>query len=64
MTMKVAGVKVTRMNLNVDTNLHNQFKIATVIQGKDMTTVLTDFIRQYVKKNYPQALKAKKGRPS
>ena len=63
MAMKVAGVKVTRMNLNVDTSLHNQFKIATVIQGKDMTTVLTEFIQQYVKKNYPKALEAKKGRP-
>ena len=56
---KVAGVKVTRMNLNVPADLHNQFKIATVIQGKDMTTVLIDFIQQYVGKHYPKNLPSK-----
>ena len=60
MPTKVAGVKVKRMNLNVPTDLHNSFKIATVIQGKDMTTVLIDFIQQYVDKHYPKNLKGRR----
>lgn len=61
MPTKVAGVETKRMNLNVPTELHNQFKISTVIQGKDMTEVLIDFIQQYVGKHYPKDL-SKKGR--
>ncbi len=61
MPTKVAGEDVKRMNLNVPVGLHNQFKIATVIQGKDMTTVLIDFMQQYVGKHYPKSLD-KKGR--
>ncbi len=61
MPVKVAGEKTKRMNLNVPVELHNQFKIATVIQGKDMTTVLIDFIQSYVEKNFPKNLE-KKGR--
>jgi hypothetical protein len=62
MPAKVAGEAVKRMNLNVPVDLHNQFKISTVIQGKDMTTVLIDFIEQYVEKHYPKNLPVKKGR--
>ena len=36
------------MNLNVERHLHDQFKAATAADGKDMTTVLTDFIHEYV----------------
>ena len=61
MPSKVAGAKTTRMNLNVPTELHHAFKVTTVVQGKDMTTVLIDFIQQYVDKHYPKDL-AKKGR--
>lgn len=62
MVTKVAGEPVKRMNLNVPVDLHNSFKIATVIQGKDMTEVLIDYIRQYVEKHYPKNLDRKKGR--
>ncbi len=61
MPSKVAGDKTTRMNLNVPSKLHHAFKITTVVQGKDMTTVLIDFIQQYVDKHYPKDL-SKKGR--
>ena len=42
------GVK--RMNLNVPTDLHNSFKATTAAQGLDMTTVLLEFIKNYVSK--------------
>ena len=38
------------MNLNVPTELHNSFKAATAAQGLDMTTVLLEFIGNYVSK--------------
>jgi hypothetical protein len=54
--VKVAGVKVKRMNLNVPVDVHNAFKIATVLQNKDMTTVLLDFIKKYVAEHYPKKM--------
>jgi hypothetical protein len=59
MAVKVAGVKVKRMNLNVPVDVHNAFKIATVLKNKDMTTVLLDFIKQYVAKHYPKKMSSK-----
>ena len=41
--------KVKRMNLNVPVELHNSFKSVTAAQGKNMTDVLLEFIRSYVK---------------
>jgi hypothetical protein len=52
--------KVKRMNINVEASLHDAFKAATAAQGKDMTTVLMQFIEQYVEKHLPGHLK--KGR--
>ena len=46
--------KVKRMNLNVPVDLHNSFKSVTALEGKDMTTVLLEFIRSYVAKNSPK----------
>jgi ParG protein len=43
-----------RMNLNVETNLHDAFKASTAAQGKKMTDVLIEFIRDYVQKHPPQ----------
>jgi hypothetical protein len=37
-----------RMNLNVEANLHDAFKASTAAQGKKMTDVLLEFIREYV----------------
>lgn len=56
--------ELKRMNVNMDANLHQAFKVATVAQGKDMTTVLIELVQQYVEKYYPQGLPAglKKGR--
>ena len=51
--------KVKRMNLNVDLDLHNAFKAATAVQGKNMTDVLLDFINDYIKK---YGVQSKKGR--
>ena len=44
----VPGVK--RVNVNVETGLHNAFKAATAAQGLDMTVVLLQFIENYVAK--------------
>jgi len=44
----VSGVK--RVNVNVETGLHNAFKAATAAQGVDMTIVLLQFIESYVAK--------------
>ena len=51
--------KIKRMNLNVDTNLHNAFKAATAAQGENMTDVILEFIQAYVRKN---GVQPKKGR--
>ena len=42
------------MNLNVPVELHNSFKSVTAAEGKDMTTVLLEFIKSYVAKNSPK----------
>jgi len=42
------------MNLNVPVELHNNFKSVTASQGKNMTDVLLDFIKNYVAKNSPK----------
>ena len=44
-----------KMNLNVETALHNQFKSVVAAKGKNMTDVLLEFIRDYVTKNQPVA---------
>ena len=36
------------MNLNVPIELHNAFKSTTAAEGKNMTDVLLDFIKDYV----------------
>jgi hypothetical protein len=54
------GVK--RVNINVEVNLHNAFKAATAAQGVDMTTVLMEFIQQYVGKFESATPKRQKSR--
>jgi len=58
---KAAEPKVKRMNLNVDVELHNSFKVVTAAQGLNMTDVLLEFIQQYVA-NHGQPAKKPKGR--
>src|ERR1035441_7348811 len=47
---KKEGTGIKRVNINVEMGLHNAFKAATAAQGVDMTTVLMEFIQQYVGK--------------
>ncbi len=56
--------KEKRLNVNLNADLHAAFKVASVAQGKDMTTVLIELIEDFVKRNYPKGLPAglKKGR--
>jgi hypothetical protein len=51
--------KIKRMNVNIEAPLHDSFKAATAAQGENMTDVLLDFIRDYIKKN---GVQPKKGR--
>ena len=53
--------KVKRMNLNVPVELHNSFKATTAAQGKNMTDVLMEFIKDYVMKS-SQGRTGSKGR--
>ena len=41
------------MNLNVEVELHNRFKSIVAAKGLDMTTVLLEFIQNYVDKHAP-----------
>ena len=52
---KAEQLKVKRMNLNVPVELHNNFKATTAAKGLDMTTVLLEFIQNYVTKNAPKS---------
>lgn len=57
--VEVSGVK--RVNINLEISLHNAFKAATAAQGVDMTTVLQQFIENYVAK-HGSTIPQKKGR--
>jgi hypothetical protein len=59
---KKEGPGVKRVNINVETGLHNAFKAATAAQGVDMTTVLMEFIQQYVGKYESATPKRQKSR--
>jgi len=43
-----------KMNLNVEVKLHTDFKAVTAAQGKSMTDILLEFIRDYVQKHQPR----------
>ncbi len=45
--------KLARMNINIDRQLHDAFKAATAVQGANMTDVLLEFIRDYVRQHLP-----------
>jgi hypothetical protein len=40
-----------RVNVNLDSALHDRFKAAVAAEGKKMTDVLIDFIKRYVQKS-------------
>jgi hypothetical protein len=50
---KMEGTGIKRVNVNLEVSLHNSFKAATAAQGVDMTTVLQQFIENYVAKYGP-----------
>ena len=58
---KQEGPVTKRVNINVEVSLHNAFKAATAALGTDMTTVIQEFIENYVAKHGP-ATPQKKGR--
>ncbi len=45
---------VTRMNINLKTELHTAFKAITALQEKQMTDVVVAFIEKYVRENQPE----------
>jgi predicted DNA binding CopG/RHH family protein len=59
---KKEGTGIKRVNINVETDLHNAFKAATAAQGVDMTTVLMECIQNYVAKHGYAATKPKSRR--
>ncbi len=54
--------ELKRLNIHIATDLHNAFKAATAAQGKEMTTILVEFIEQYVTNHMPAAFPKKGGR--
>jgi len=46
--------KVKRVNVNIPLQLHNQFKSLAAARGDNMTDVLLEFIRDYVRKHSPK----------
>jgi hypothetical protein len=55
------GTGIKRVNINVEASLHNAFKATTAAKGTDMTTVLLEFIENYVGK-HGNTTPQKKGR--
>lgn len=43
--------ELTRVNINIPTSLHRQFKSITAAEGTDMTRVLEAYIREYIDKH-------------
>jgi hypothetical protein len=59
---KQEGTGIKRVNINLEVSLHHAFKAATAAQGVDMTTVLQQFIQNYVGKYESAAPKQQKRR--
>lgn len=50
-TVSVKEVKkVARLQCNMDVDLHRQFKIATTVDGVEMTDVLTEAVKDYLRR--------------
>jgi hypothetical protein len=54
--------ELKRLNIHIAAELHNAFKSVTAAHGTEMTTVLIEFITQYVANNLPSAFPTKRGR--
>ena len=55
--------ELMRVNINIPTSLHRQFKSITAAEGTDMTRVLEAYIREYVDKRSPNSKQPKGRRP-
>ena len=44
----IGAEEIKRLNINIDSELHNAFKAATAARGDNMTDVLVKFIEDYV----------------
>jgi len=47
----VHGSELKRLNVNIDQSLHTRFKVTTMQQGKDMSTVVTELLEQWLTAN-------------
>ena len=54
MSPKPTPVELKRLNMNIPRDLHEAFKAATAAEGKQMTDVLLELIRNYVQQRPPQ----------
>jgi len=54
-------LRYKRMSLIIDPDLHHAFKLITTAQGKEMSQVLIQFIKDYVEKHAPAVRLSKKG---
>jgi len=43
------GGAIKRINVNLDARLHDQFKAGAAAQGRNMTEVLVELIRKYIR---------------
>jgi len=55
------------MSLIIPPDLHRAFKVAAATQGKEMTTLILEFIQDYVRRHAPAGMlktkPQKRGRP-
>ncbi len=50
-----------RMSIVIDRELHHAFKAAAAAEGKKMTELIVEFIKDYTKKHLPGSPAPKKG---
>ena len=59
---KPIPLRYTKMTINIDRKLRQAFKAAVSLEGKEMSEVVLQFIKSYVKAHMPAALPKKAGR--
>lgn len=45
-----------KMSLNIPPDLHRAFKVAAAAQGKEMTELILEFVRDYVRRYAPTGM--------
>ena len=51
-----------RLNVNLDPETHQRFKLAAIAAGTDMTEAIKALIDDYIRKHLPPSLWPKKGK--